>query len=101
MIAFVVRRVWQAFFVLLLMSLLVFIGVYAIGSPVDLLISPDATQAERIATTASFGLDKPMWEQYFIFLRNANMRWYFHHQHKCDADHAVATPHRPGQRANH
>ncbi|MEO8859199.1 MAG: ABC transporter permease [Burkholderiaceae bacterium] len=71
MIAFIVRRVWQAFFVLLLMSLLVFIGIYAIGSPVDLLISPDATQAERIATTASFGLDKPMWEQYFIFLRNA------------------------------
>lgn len=71
MIAFVVRRVWQALFVLLLMSLLVFVGVYAIGNPVDLLISPDATQVERIATTASFGLDKPMWEQYFIFLRNA------------------------------
>ena len=71
MIAFVVRRVWQAFFVLLLMSLLVFVGIYAIGNPVDILISPEATQAERIATTASFGLDKPMWEQYFIFLQNA------------------------------
>ena len=71
MIAFVVRRVWQAFFVLLLMSLLVFVGIYAIGNPVDILISPEATQAERIATTASFGLDKPMWEQYFLFLRNA------------------------------
>ena len=71
MIAFVVRRVWQAFFVLLLMSLLVFVGIYAIGNPVDILISPEATQAERIATTASFGLDKPMWEQYFLFLQNA------------------------------
>ena len=71
MIAFIVRRVWQAFFVLLLMSLLVFVGIYAIGNPVDILISPEATQAERIATTASFGLDKPMWEQYFLFLQNA------------------------------
>ncbi len=71
MIAFVVRRLWQSFFVLLLMSLLVFVGIYAIGNPVDLLISPEATQAERIATTASFGLDKPMWEQYFLFLQNA------------------------------
>ena len=71
MIAFFVRRVWQAFFVLLLMSLLVFVGIYAIGNPVDILISPEATQAERLATTASFGLDKPMWEQYFLFLRSA------------------------------
>ena len=71
MIAFVVRRIWQSFFVLLLMSLLVFVGVYAIGNPVDILISPEATQAERIATTASFGLDKPMWEQYLLFLQNA------------------------------
>ena len=71
MIAFVVRRVWQSFFVLLLMSLLVFVGIYAIGNPVDILISPEATQAERLATTAAFGLDKPMWEQYFLFLQNA------------------------------
>ena len=71
MIAFVVRRVWQSFFALLVMSLLVFVGIYAIGNPIDILISPDATQAERIATTAAFGLDKPMWEQYFLFLQNA------------------------------
>ncbi len=71
MIAFIVRRIWQSVFVLLLMSLLVFVGIYAIGNPVDILISPEATQAERIATTASFGLDKSMWEQYFLFLQNA------------------------------
>ena len=71
MIAFVVRRLWQSIFVLLLMSLLVFVGIYAIGNPVDILINPEATQAERLATTAAFGLDKPMWEQYFIFLGSA------------------------------
>ena len=61
----------QSVLVLLLMSLLVFVGVYAIGNPVDVLISPDADQLERARTIAAFGLDKPLWEQYFIFIRNA------------------------------
>ena len=71
MIAFVVRRVLQSFFVLLVMSLLVFVGMYAIGNPVDILISPEATQAERAATFVAFGLDKPMWVQYGLFLKSA------------------------------
>jgi peptide/nickel transport system permease protein len=57
--------------VLLVMSLLVFVGMYAIGNPVDILINPEATQAERAATVAAFGLDKPMWVQYGLFLQNA------------------------------
>ena len=71
MIAFVLRRVLQSVLVLLVMSLLVFVGVFAIGNPIDLLISPEATQADRAQTIASFGLDRPMWEQYGIFLKNA------------------------------
>ena len=71
MIAFIVRRIWQSVFVLLLMSLLVFVGIYAIGNPVDILINPEATQAERLATMKAFGLDQPMWTQYFVFLKNA------------------------------
>ena len=62
------RRVLQSVLVLLVMSLLVFVGVFAIGNPIDLLISPEATQADRAQTIASFGLDRPMWEQYGIFL---------------------------------
>lgn len=71
MIGFIVRRIWQSAFVLLLMSVLVFVGIYAIGNPVDILISPEATQAERLATMQSFGLDQPMWTQYVVFLKNA------------------------------
>ena len=71
MIAFVVRRVLQSVFVLLVMSLLVFVGIYAIGNPVDILISPEATQAERLATVVVFGLDQPMWVQYALFLQSA------------------------------
>ncbi|RJF95508.1 ABC transporter permease [Noviherbaspirillum saxi] len=71
MLVFIIRRLLQSVAVLLVMSLLVFVGVYAIGNPIDVLLSPDADQAERARTIASFGLDKPLWQQYFIFLKNA------------------------------
>ena len=50
------------------MSLLVFLGVYAIGNPVDVLIDPAATQAIRAALIRQYGLDLPLWEQYLRFL---------------------------------
>ncbi|MDB5512934.1 MAG: transporter permease [Enterovirga sp.] len=53
---------------MLAMSALVFVGVYAIGNPIDVLISPDATQDIRDATIARYGLDRPLWEQYGGFL---------------------------------
>ena len=61
----------QSVVVLLAMSLLVFVGVYAIGNPVDILISPDASPQEYDQAVKALGLDKPMWEQYGIFLANA------------------------------
>ena len=71
MLIFLIRRVLQSVLVLLVMSLLVFLGVYAIGNPVDILISPDANQAERATIIAAFGLDQPLWRQYLLFLQNA------------------------------
>jgi peptide/nickel transport system permease protein len=71
MLIFLIRRVLQSVLVLLVMSLLVFLGVYAIGNPVDILISPDANQAERLKVIAAFGLDQPLWRQYWLFLQNA------------------------------
>jgi peptide/nickel transport system permease protein len=71
MLIFLIRRLLQSALVLLVMSLLVFVGVYAIGNPVDILISPDANQAERLKIIAAFGLDQPLWRQYLLFLQNA------------------------------
>jgi len=71
MTAFIVRRLLQSIAVLLVMSLLVFVGIYAIGNPVDILISPDASQLERAQTIAAFGLDQPLWQQYFLFVSHA------------------------------
>jgi len=61
----------QSVVVLLAMSLLVFVGVYAIGNPIDILINPQADQIEREHAIAALGLDKPLWEQYFVFLKGA------------------------------
>ncbi|HEY6240687.1 MAG TPA: ABC transporter permease [Burkholderiales bacterium] len=71
MLAFCVRRLAQSAAVLFFMSLLVFAGVYAVGNPVDILINPQADQAEVARSTAALGLDKPLFEQYFVFLRRA------------------------------
>ncbi|HEY1458504.1 MAG TPA: ABC transporter permease [Casimicrobiaceae bacterium] len=71
MLAFVLRRSVQAVVVLFAMSLLVFVGVYAIGNPIDILISPQADQSEREHAIATLGLDRPMWVQYARFLEGA------------------------------
>ncbi|MEP7262331.1 MAG: ABC transporter permease, partial [Usitatibacter sp.] len=68
MLAFAIRRFGQSLFVLLAMSFLVFVGVYAIGNPIELLVNPQADEAERIRATAALGLDKPILEQYATFL---------------------------------
>src|SRR5690349_5629750 len=71
MTAFIIRRLGQAVIVLLVMSAIVFLGVYLIGNPADVLIAPDADQAERARAIVALGLDKPLWEQYLVFLRGA------------------------------
>ena len=71
MLVFFIRRIKQSIVVLFVMSLIVFLGIYAIGNPVDILISPEADIAEQEATIARLGLDRPIWEQYFVFLGNA------------------------------
>jgi peptide/nickel transport system permease protein len=71
MTVFLLRRLMQAAAVVLAMSLLVFIGVYAIGDPVEILISPEADQIERERAIVALGLDLPLWQQYLVFLGKA------------------------------
>src|SRR5689334_10329762 len=71
MISFVLRRLAQSAFVLFVMSALVFLGVYAIGNPVDILINPQADQAEIARATAALGLDRPLVVQYWHFVTGA------------------------------
>src|ERR1700692_1973940 len=71
MITWTIRRLFQACFVVLAMTVMVFVGVHVIGNPVDILISPEADQAERARIIASMGLDQPLWRQYAYFLYDA------------------------------
>ena len=71
MLAFAIRRLGQSLFVLVVMSFLVFLGVYAIGNPIELLVNPQADAVERARATAALGLDRPMLEQYGVFLSKA------------------------------
>ncbi|MBN9887016.1 ABC transporter permease [Salipiger abyssi] len=68
MFASILKRLIQAVFVVLCMTVIVFIGMNLIGNPIDLLISPQATQAERERLIVEFGLDQPVWTQYLHFL---------------------------------
>jgi peptide/nickel transport system permease protein len=68
MIAFILQRLMQAFLVMMAISVLVFVGVFAVGNPIDVLISPDVTQQIREATIKAYGFDQPLWRQYLAFL---------------------------------
>jgi len=68
---YLLRRLFQAMLVMLAMSVIVFVGVYAIGDPVEILISPDADQMERERAIKALGLDLPLWQQYLTFLVRA------------------------------
>lgn len=68
MLGFLIQRLMQAAVVMTVISFLVFVGVFAVGNPIDVLISPDVTQQIRLDTIARYGLDKPLWEQFLSFL---------------------------------
>lgn len=71
MLATIIRRLLQTLVVLLVMSALVFAGIYLVGDPVAMMASPEATDAQREAIRASLGLDKPLPVQYLTFLGQA------------------------------
>ena len=68
MLIFIIRRSLQSVVVLLVMSVLVFVGVYAVGNPIDILINPQADQQDRERAVAALGLDKTLPMQYLSFL---------------------------------
>ena len=70
MLAVALRRVIEGAFVMVAMSIAVFVGVNVIGNPVDMLIAADCAQECRRLAIERLGLDRPVWEQYVVFLGN-------------------------------
>ncbi|OQW52719.1 ABC transporter permease [Candidatus Raskinella chloraquaticus] len=71
MTAFILRRLLQSLIVLLAMIVIVFFGVHVVGDPIWLLVSPDLTQDQIAEVARQLGLDRPIWEQFLVFLGNA------------------------------
>ena len=61
----------QSALVVVIMSFIVFSGVFLVGDPVEILVSDDADQEEREMMIKSMGLDKPFLVQYGIFISKA------------------------------
>ncbi|MGV8938554.1 MAG: ABC transporter permease [Allorhizobium sp.] len=68
---YIINRLLQTIGVLLVMSVLVFVGLYLVGDPTSMLVSPEATEIERQALRQALGLDQSIWAQYLKFLANA------------------------------
>ena len=70
MTRFIVIRLLQAFVTLIVISMIIFALARASGDPVMLMAPPMATLADIERVQKHLGLDKPIYEQYWIFLKN-------------------------------
>ena len=71
MVTFLLRRTGQAFVTLVVVSIIIFFGVFALGNPVYVLVDPNAPADVVEETIRRLGLDRPLYEQYWIFVWNA------------------------------
>jgi peptide/nickel transport system permease protein len=69
---YVARRLWQLIPLLFGISLISFFVMHlAPGDPTSLFIDPNVNPAELARVRANWGLDQPIYIQYFIWLKNA------------------------------
>ena len=71
MLAYIIQRVAQSAIAIFTMSVLVFLAVYAIGDPAYILTDPQLGNEQAEALRKVLGLDRPLWEQYWIFITRA------------------------------
>ncbi|MFN0164585.1 MAG: ABC transporter permease [Burkholderiales bacterium] len=71
MLAFILRRLGQAFVVMLVVGLVAFSLFQYVGDPALSLLGQDATQEEIARVRAELGLDQPFFVQFWHFAANA------------------------------
>lgn len=71
MLEFLIRRVLQAIFVMLMVTLIAFSLFHYVGDPVLNMLGQEATEADRAALRAQIGLDRPVVVQFWNFIVNA------------------------------
>jgi peptide/nickel transport system permease protein len=69
---YVLRRVLQSIIVVIGVSIVVFLlARLAPGDPVDIMLAQTASPQQIEAARKHYGLDKPLWEQYWLFASRA------------------------------
>ena len=68
---YIVKRVFQALVCLILVSIVVAMLVHISGDPAVLLAPPDATREDIEVIRTTLGLDKPVYVQYWNFIKSA------------------------------
>ncbi len=72
MAAYVIRRLWHAIIVLFAISLIVFVTIRLTGDPATAMLAGGNPTKEAVEQLRqSLGLNKPLYIQYFIFLKQA------------------------------
>ncbi|OFS83893.1 ABC transporter permease [Oligella sp. HMSC05A10] len=71
MLVFLIRRLFQAVLVMLVVTLLAFVLFRYVGDPVTIMLGQDATELDRQALRQSLGLDQSSIIQFWNFLSNA------------------------------
>jgi ABC-type dipeptide/oligopeptide/nickel transport system permease component len=67
---YILRRAGYCALSLFLLSLTIFFFVRVTGDPATLLVEPGASRADIAAIHHQFGLDRPLWVQYWLFMVN-------------------------------
>ena len=68
---FIVRRLLQGMVLLVMVAAVVFVLGRLTGNPADLMLPEDATAEDRARLIKSLGLEGPIHEQFFVFVKNA------------------------------
>jgi len=71
MTVFALRRLFQSVILVVVTSIIVFFGVNVIGDPVAVLAGPQCYGECRREVARQLGLDLPIYDQYFAFVKNA------------------------------
>ncbi len=71
MLVFILRRIFQAVIVMLVVAFIAFMLFQYVGDPVNNLLGQDATQEQRAQLRADLGLDQPFPVQFLRFAGNA------------------------------
>jgi peptide/nickel transport system permease protein len=71
MLSYIIKRLLFGIFSIVGASILIFVATRLSGDPVAMLVPPEASDQMIQQVREQLGLNRPIWEQYFIFAANA------------------------------